>query len=154
LLTVTGLTASEWTKIHTPGNGESSPIIYNKDAFEKSTGKLSVKKLFKETFLLQSNLELPLQLKNGEQYNFSFYSRKVDIYNNDHVDLFNRLGQTLKLCIEQVLSSESKSVSKQVDINATALSPDDSSTGDFDGIIGSSPLMLEVFDNITQVAPF
>src|SRR5215510_12745561 len=103
LLTITGLTREELIKLNSSRQKEWTPEIFNHHAFEKITDKPSIKRLLKKTFQLQSNLELPLQLKNGEQYSFSFYSRKPDTYNSDHIGLFNRLHQTLALSIEQVL---------------------------------------------------
>jgi len=95
-------------------------------------------------------------LKNGNLFTLTFYSRRPDTYSVDHIGLLNRLDPTLTKVIEQMpaenIGAGIKSQEKQEslllhsNINANA--------SGFEGIIGSSHLLLNVFDQITQVAPF
>src|SRR5678816_3991898 len=80
-----------------------------------------------------------------------------DRYNAEHVSLFKRLQQALLKTIElrpaaEKAGTKTKSLTRQDE----PLTNDIANLGppDFEGIIGRSHLMLNVFDQITQVAPF
>ncbi len=155
LLTITGLTMDELIKLQAANGKEIAPNFYNKDSFESITRNRSLKRLFKETFQLKSQLVLPLQLNNEEQFSFCFYSRKPETYRAEHIDLFNRLQLTITKSIEQMLLSEKITISNKPLKNEILQSPaDNSHLAGFSGIIGNSPLMLDVFDHIAQVSPF
>jgi hypothetical protein len=72
LLTITGLTMDELMKLHIAYEKATAAHYFNEEAFENNTRKPSLKKIFKETFQLKSQLVLPLQLSNGKQFSFAF----------------------------------------------------------------------------------
>ena len=102
--------------------------------------------LLSDSFGMNSCTTLRLQLSNGKIFPFSFYSRKGDNYINDYTSLLNHLQKTITPFIESIFS-EGKA-------NSGIETPESAhNTPRFEGIIGKSPMLLNVFDLITQVAP-
>jgi len=156
LSNITSITPDEIMKLLFASGYGSVSAFFNEDAFEEVTQKPSLGKLSRETFNMKSALSFPLPLKNGVLFTLTFYSRRPDTYSADHIGLLNRLHPTLTKVIEQMqaenIGAGTKYLEKQesfilhTNINAN--------TSSFEGIIGSSHLLLNVFDQITQVAPF
>ena len=122
------------------------PDFFNNGEFEKITERPSLRALVSQKFDMESMLLYPLRLDNEGIVNFSFYSRRSDTYNAEHVALLDRLKQSLTKVIEQKPGAES--------INKRNTPPTKGTPAIFDGIIGNSHLLLNVFDQIIQVAPF
>jgi len=157
LSTISGIRMDELMKVPASSGRETFAAYFNNEEFEKITQQSSLRKLSRETFLMKSLLSFPLLLENGETFSICFYSRRPDAYNPDHVALLNRLQQTLIRIIERTPAVENtnahaKHVTKEISIlvndRTNAHAPG------FEGIIGNSHLLLNVFDQITQVAPF
>jgi len=154
LLAITGITKSELSFYEADGT-EPVPAFYNNKEFDDTTRKQSLKKLFKETFNLASQLVMPLRLSRGEKFNFCFYSKKQETYRAEHLDLCERLQPTLTKIIEQMPETGRNTVSDNPSKTVMPHAPVENATGSgFNDIIGNSPLMVDVFDLITQVAPF
>jgi DNA-binding NtrC family response regulator len=157
LSTIAGIKTDELMAIHSASVKETIAAFFNNEAFEEITQKPSLRKLFSETFSGESLLTFPLQSAGRETFSFCFYSRRPDAYNTEHVAILLHLQQTLNRIIEQMRATENTGVSsgtlkkeaKQV-INENT----NSNAPGFEGIIGNSHLLLNVFDHITQVAPF
>jgi transcriptional regulator with GAF, ATPase, and Fis domain len=112
----------------------------------------SLKKLFADTFHLQSHLEMPMRMTDGKPFNFCLYSRRPDAYSSEQVDLFERIQVAMIQTIEQLLQNESGETSQlQSSKTTTAARANDEEA--FEGIVGKSHLLLNVFDHISQVAP-
>lgn len=157
LLTISGTTTGELNKILSASDKEPIAAFFNNEAFEEITRTRSIKKLFAETFQMNSHLALPLQLTNKETFSFCFYSRRPDAYNTEHITLFNRFQQTLTRGIEKMFENQNIDIKhKPIESKRNALNDDtiNVSTEGFEGIIGSSHLLLNVLDQIVQVAPF
>jgi CheY-like chemotaxis protein len=155
LSNITSITPGEIMKLLFANGYGPVSAFFNDDAFEEVTQKSSLGKLTRETFNMKSALSFPLLLKNENLFTLTFYGRRPDTYSVDHIALLNRLHPTLTKVIEQMpvenIGAGIKSQEKQEsllysNINAIA--------SGFEGIIGSSHLLLNVFDQITQVAPF
>ena len=110
----------------------------------------SLYQLLSDTFQMESCTSLPLHLSNGEIFTFSFYSRQEDTYNTDHTGLLTHLQKTMTNVIESIFNEEKINTGSA----SHHLSTPESSAGTqgFEGIVGKSPLLLNVFDLITQVA--
>jgi len=93
---------------------------------------------------------------NGESFSFCFYSRRPDAYNTEHIALLHRLQPTLAKAFEQVVAAENADITAKVKKEEPPLTRanTDAKAPGFEGIIGNSHLLLNVFDQITQVAPF
>jgi len=104
-----------------------------------------------KTFSMKSCTSLRLYLTDGKMFTFSFYSRQPNNYGNDYTSLLTHLQKSLIQFIESIFNKEKK----ETGINAHHLSTSETSsfTAGFAGIVGKSPLLLNVFDMISQVAP-
>ena len=147
---ITGVSRGDLIKIISVSGKEKSPAFFNNEEFEKITQRIPLKQLASETFLMKSLLSYPLMLENGERLSFFFYSRRPDTYNTEHIALLYRLQPTLVKNMNR--NSGIEKLSKQ----SEPLPFDNklSSVPEFEGMIGSSHLLLNVFDLIIQVAPF
>lgn len=155
LSTIMSVTTNELIKMITGQDKENVAAFYNTEAFEKIARKPSLNKIARGKFKMKSLLLFPLVQDDGEAVNFCFYSRRQDIYNTEHLTLLQRLQPALKKIIERIPSAENagyvrdeKKKSSVNNSNATINAPG------FEGIIGNSHLLLNVFDQIIQVAPF
>lgn len=151
LLTITGMTEDELAKLSAATEKDLAPAFFNDALFEQITQAPSLKKMFSRAFQLRSNVSLPVHLPGGEVFNLNLYSRSEEMYHSSHTDLFERLKPALVRIAEAVLFSGSKGLSGQASPAKIAGTPVHA-TG-FESIIGRSHLLLNVFDNITQVAP-
>ncbi|WP_121809718.1 sigma 54-interacting transcriptional regulator [Mucilaginibacter kameinonensis] len=136
-----------------------SPLItkadfYNATNFVKIWPQFPLKKVIAQVFNMQSFLGLPLLTSSGNVIHFSFYSRKTDCYNNDHLILLDRLHRSLLMAIEEIIPFDAlepsiNKVDKQAD---NGISEKNKAVG-FKDIIGKSHQMLTVLDHIAIVAP-
>ncbi|MCG2615093.1 sigma 54-interacting transcriptional regulator [Terrimonas sp. NA20] len=126
-------------------------MTFSGNEFAEMTQKPSMRKLIAEHFGMKSLLVLPLKLSNGEIILFSFYSRKPDAYKRDQLVLMKTFRSILTVAVEQMflMGRMPAAVTARVAVNSAV----SSQAALFPGIIGKSPRLLEVFDNITQVAP-
>jgi DNA-binding NtrC family response regulator len=156
LITITGTSTNELMKMLAASRKEIVPDFFNNEAFEKITQMPSLQKLLSETFHMNSLLSFPLQQKNRESFNLSFYSRRPDTYNSEHIALLHRVQPTLTKAFEQASVAENADITTTVKKEEPQLTRNitDAKTPGFEGIIGKSHLLLNVFDQITQVAPF
>jgi DNA-binding NtrC family response regulator len=155
LLTITGLSMDKVMMLSSATEKDTVEAFFNNESFEHITQQASLKRLFSETFQMRSHLTLPLHLAGEEIFDLGFYSRRADTYNTSHIDLFHRLKPTLVKSIRQLLSVENALDPGTVSYKEnTQLPVVISGNAGFESIIGSSHLLLNVFDQITQVAPF
>lgn len=150
LLTISGITIDELMSITSSEQKETSSVIYKEEAFEKVTRRSPLKKLFADTFNMKSLLTLPLHLPERPLFNFYFFSRRPDAYNSHHIYLLNHLRYTLTTLIEKA-TENIKAADANFGINNKA--DQKIETNFFEKIIGKSHLLLNVFDQVTQVAP-
>jgi DNA-binding NtrC family response regulator len=157
LSTITGAPKNELTKILAFSVKETISDFFNEAAFEKIAKKSSLHKLSKETFQVKSLLSFPLSIRNERICSFYFYSRRPDTYNADHIALLIRLEQTLAKIIEiRPTVAPGENYPKDTNEKRTLSTTDKTITNVpiFKDIIGNSHLLLNVLDQITQVAPF
>ena len=154
LLNITNLSSKSLASLLSNTSTGDTPALYNGEKFEQLCIKPSLHRLFSDTFQVRSCLSLPLRLSNGEVFVISFYSRQPDIYNGDHLGLLNRLSQLMSVGIENIFHSGKATISDPPKSkNGPVPAGDSAITTDFEGIIGKSPRLLNIFDLITQVAP-
>lgn len=152
LLLITGKTMPELMKLKEASEPARSAAFQNGEDFKKACAYPSMKSLLADTFHMRSYFGVPLYLSNGALFNFCFYSRRADAYQTEHVALANRLKLTWEKSIEGMLAGNGPDVApKRGGVEAAPGVP--AGEGVFEGIIGRSHLLLNVFDMITQVAP-
>lgn len=106
------------------------------------------------TYDLKSCLVLPISIRHDIQFEFHFFSRRPDAYNADHLMMINRFQSLLGSFIKAMMADGSNPFGTSF-IDNTVVKPAIQAPGPnfFEGIIGSSHLLLNVFDQIIQVAP-
>ncbi len=153
LSTIARLTVPEILSLAAVTTTEPTATLYNGAAFEAITQLPSLKKLFADTFQVRSHLSLPVSFLNEKAFSFCLYSKRPDTYHAKHILLYGRLQQLFNNSMEAMLKTAGGTVAEgpvneQVDIVHNQQNPQG-----FEGIIGKSHLLLNVFDHITQVAP-
>jgi DNA-binding NtrC family response regulator len=147
LSTITGTTTGDLVKILSLRNEETGSAFFNNEAFEKMAQRPSLGKIMSETFDMESMLSFTGRLDNGERFTFCFFSRRPDTYTSEHTTLLDHLEKTLI-----------KIIGKKSDtgVNKRAVSPEHTQqvVPGFENFVGTSHLLLNIFDQIAQVAPF
>jgi len=155
LLTIAGITHDELARITGATSGtETEAAIFNNEDFEKVAKKAPLKRLIQETFHMRSLLSFPVQLNNRQISSLCFYSRRPDTYTAEHIALLGRLQPALTKNIEQAPGDNAVASYQPRKSASPAHANTDANNRGFDGIIGNSHLLLNVFDQISQVAPF
>jgi transcriptional regulator with GAF, ATPase, and Fis domain len=127
--------------------------VYNGQEFSEICHQSAFEKLLAKTFSLESNLWQPLQMARGGNFVLSFYSRSAHIYSSDHLALLRRLEQPLTLNLDRLLAFEEiAQLGEQLQQENHYLQEEVKTTANFEEIIGTSPALLKVFDQVSQVA--
>ncbi|SFQ38113.1 sigma 54-interacting transcriptional regulator [Parafilimonas terrae] len=107
--------------------------------------------LLSQTFHINSRTSLPLQLSGGGQFTISFYSRQKDTYTPELTALLTHFKKAITSVVETLFN---KNEPGSVTIAGKTPATEFPGTGQgFEGIVGRSPALLNVFDMLTQVAP-
>lgn len=132
-----------------PGN---KATWYNDTEFDSICQINPSIRLLSDKFQLASNLTIPVLPADGGIFIFSFFSRRSDIYGQEHLALLFRLQQILTIALDSI------PISKEIDIQdkkgkkeTTTARPGMDPA--FEGIIGKSAGLVNVLDAVSQVAP-
>lgn len=126
---------------------------YSENELNNLLDKPSLKKLYTEKFNLRSHLSLPVEINDNRLAYYSFYSRRTDAYQADHLTICNNLQALLQNFTTKILRSPgSPLLSSEHNYTVKHTVTDAEQPGIFDGIIGKSHLLLTVFDHVVQVA--
>ncbi|MES1214771.1 MAG: sigma 54-interacting transcriptional regulator [Bacteroidota bacterium] len=129
------------------------PKIYNAEEFTELCRRIPIKQRLAKKYQLESNLVMPLHMSDEGIFLFSFYSRRPDIYNSEHLLLLKRLQPSIAMTINRLLAfDEIKKLTEQLKREKTYLQEEVKTSANFEEIVGSSHKMLHVFDMISQVA--
>ena len=143
LSTITGKTIDDLRELQSNDPKETAAVFYDEQAFNNICKKPSLRKLFADTFQLRSHLEMPMNASNGMPFNFCLYSRRMDAYNSDQLDLFERLQLPLVNGIERML--QNAEMQKKLPVINQNYNEITTIGQEFDGIIGKSHLFAERF---------
>ena len=114
----------------------------------------SLSQLIVKTFRLQAHLALPIQLAKDGILTLFFFSRHPDTYRPEHMALLERMEQSLALSVDRVLAYESvEKLSEKLKNENIYLQEEVKTAANFEEIIGTSTSLLQVFTQISQVAP-
>ncbi|MEO7043891.1 MAG: sigma 54-interacting transcriptional regulator [Ferruginibacter sp.] len=150
LVTISGVTMDKLISMMSKERKETSCVTYNDEAFEMEVKTSTLKKLFADTFQMKSLLILPLQFPGKPLFNFYFFSKMPDAYKPRHIHLLNHLRYTLSGLIENGLENKKNElITGKINIK----SDKGNEISCFEKIIGKSHLLLNVFDQVMQVAP-
>ena len=162
LAVITGATRSQLEQWQLPDDEETSPTLFSDDAFSRLEEQPTLTALFIGQFELAACLRLPLRLASGEKIMFSFLSRRPNCYTPEHIAAIGRLENGLAVWMAKILAANAPNPK---DSTRTPLPPEKiarpedraghapSGMPGFEGIIGKSHLLLNVFDQVSQVAP-
>ena len=151
---ITGLSLAELMELLAKNRPASSAAASDEKAFKKECREEPLKNLFATTFNLKSHLFLPFHLAGGASFDFCFYSRRPDAYTVDHIGFFDRIRQVWVKSMESIMAEEKSHTgmeSGKKDSPEYKTQPP--AVQGFEGIIGNSHLLLNVFDHVTQAAP-
>ena len=152
LSTITGKSVEALMAQQSPNLVEEMAAFYNEVAFQNICRQPSLRKLFADTFQLRSHLEMPMRMMNRKLFSFCLFSRRPDAYTAEQVEQFERIQFSLIQTIENLLQEEINEAAKSP-LRETKTAPGANTEEGFEGIIGKSHLLLNVFDHISQVAP-
>ncbi|AEV99490.1 Fis family transcriptional regulator [Niastella koreensis] len=144
LATVTGMSGDALMALQAPDAVAEVAAIYKEAAFENICRQPSLRKLFADSFQLRSHLEMPMRMMDRKPFSFCLFSRRPDAYTTEQLELFERIQFSLMQTIEHLLQQEMSEAGKLLQQETKTR---------FDGIVGKSHLLLNVFDYISQVAP-
>ncbi|MDO7744144.1 MAG: sigma-54 dependent transcriptional regulator, partial [Pedobacter sp.] len=93
-------------------------------------------------------------VQSEEIFQFIFFNKESQRYNASHTANLTQYRQSLKLLVTKIIYGKDPVIVPQAELK-TKLLPDQSESKDdsFKGIIGNSPLLKTVFNNIRLVAP-
>ncbi len=153
-LRMTGLSSEKYDQLRTEMVPAESLALLNGDDFDAACQHARLIKIIAKTFSVQANLFLTLPTTQGSVFTVSFYGRKPDTYRPDHLALLDRLRRSMVLTLERLLAfDEIARLSEQLGRENHYLQEEAKRTANFEEIIGTSPLLLAVFNQVSQVAP-
>ena len=151
-LQMTGLTLDKYQRIRN-GLDNGREAVYNGADFEAACRRNPLKALIASTLHMQSNLIMPLRTAQNGTFFLSFYSRRPDTYTAGHLQLMERLRGSLTLTIDRQLAFDQiERLSDRLRQENTYLQEESKTTANFEEIIGTSPSLLRVFNQVSQVA--
>jgi transcriptional regulator with GAF, ATPase, and Fis domain len=152
LLRMTRLTTEQFRKLRAEISYQE-PLLLNGDAFAGFCRKYSLKRLIADALRLQSNLVFPFSLSRDGEFMLSFYSKKPDAYGQEHLDLLNRIRHSLALTLDKILAYEEiEKLTVQLRQEKTYLMEEVKTKYNYEEIIGTSPLLRQVFRAVSRVA--
>lgn len=151
LQVITHKTVSDIVKLQATTPIDYDAKIIKGDDFVKTTIMPSMRKLIADTFHLNSMIVFPIPLEHKETFHLFLYSKQSDVYMREHLELLKRLKTLLAKVVEEMLITEKKPVAERPMARISKVSSYRSSD-EFEGIIGKSHLLLNVFDHVSQVA--
>ncbi|WP_276481570.1 sigma 54-interacting response regulator [Paraflavitalea pollutisoli] len=106
--------------------------------------------MLNDTFSLRSCTSLYLDIAPDFRFHLSVYSRQQGTYTDEVVNLYKQLQSTLTAVVANSMTKPPASVQ----LNQPLRPKTDvlTTSNQFEGIVGQSPLILNVFDLITRVA--
>ena len=109
---------------------------------------LPVQQILAEKFGLQSHLSIGFEFAN-QYLLLVFYHREAEVFQEAHVHLIRRVFASLKGTLFAVVrEAKNEEQGSGSDLHA------DNKPPGYEGIIGNSPKMVDVFDQIRQISPF
>lgn len=153
LMTITGFKRNTLSVVIE--NDDTDAVIYNNGIPKQKLGVYSLQQILFDSFKLQSYMVFPANSGNGQSVHYFFYSRKHNVYTNNHIALLNRLKNYLYTAAEKNIYEETSSTS--IIAQPDSVNQKNSRTASHPGlksIVGSHHLLLASLDLASQVAPY
>ena len=146
------LSEKEINETYRKSKVDKKPVIYSEEALINNLQEAPIKALIAHNFGIKSYLVFPLSIASIQSYHFTFYSRSLSVYSQEHLRLLGSLETLFHQFIAKIYSKEDLNLPiKKAEIKST-ISPVKTQEG-FEGIIGNSSQMGTVFNYIRKVAP-
>ncbi|OCX52124.1 Fis family transcriptional regulator [Mucilaginibacter sp. PPCGB 2223] len=153
LMVITNRKEHELAKLKANDQADLMATWYDEFELDMLLKSPSLKKLYVETYNLKSHLSVPIPVTTGKFFYFNFYSRRVGAYQADNLVVCNRLQPLLSNFMQSMLyASDSPFIAKANNHEINRQTTPAGQANPFSGIIGSSHLLLNVFDNVIQVS--
>jgi DNA-binding NtrC family response regulator len=153
LRTITSLSKSDLSRIIQNSPANNNVRILSNESVNKKTEKSTLQKLVMDHFQLECCLVFPVALGYGLSVHYFFYSRKLNIYNKEHIALLNRFKRSLEGLAEPTIYEDSSASVNKKNLD-NSHSGSDTSHADFKTIIGNHHLLLSALDLAAQVARY
>ncbi|MFC0780760.1 sigma 54-interacting transcriptional regulator [Flavobacterium sp. HJSW_4] len=145
------LSEKEINETYRKSKVDKESIIYSEETLINNLQEAPIKALIAHNFGIKSYLVFPLSIASIQSYHFTFYSRNLNVYSQEHLKILNSLESLFLQFIAKIYSKEDLNVSsKKAEIkNAKPVNTQEG----FEGIIGNSSQMNTVFNYIRKVSP-
>lgn len=147
---ITGKSQQELFDIKESSPKLEFPKIYEGEAFNEIFQNSPIKRMIVQSFGLKSFVAVPIRIEDQGIFNFFFFSRNSDGYNNKHLSLLTKLETTFADFVTAMNTGKKEAPNSIVKKKAPVKIQDNSE--EFCSMIGSSEKMLTVFDHIQKVA--
>jgi transcriptional regulator with GAF, ATPase, and Fis domain len=132
----------------------SFPRCYGQEAYSELCQQYPLLQAIAKTLHMASALVMPVVVGLQHRFVLTFFSRQPDAYRARHLALLDRLEQPVALTLERALAFEEVArLSERLRQENSYLQDEVKTTANFEEIIGSSPALLRVFNQVSQVAP-
>ena len=155
-LRMSGLSREKYMELLTTHRYDHS-LVANAADFEALCRKDGLRAVAAQTFRVRSTLIVPLRLSRGgrtkRSFQIAFYSRKSEGYTLAHRMLMEKIQSSLTLAIERQMAFEEVAyLNEQLTQEKAYLEEEIKVQHNFGQIIGESPAIQTVFEQIRQVA--
>jgi DNA-binding NtrC family response regulator len=151
-----GLSGQEISGFSIPDAAEEAQKIYCNAEFDRLRRSDPYEKKLSAKYRLECKLLFSFELQYNDYAFFSFYSRKTDTYTLVQMNFLVKAQEQLSQLMNSLLqSSPEKPLLKTMSLSEEKIrrETERKSAPNFEGIIGKSPLMLDVLDKVSLVAP-
>ncbi|GAB4021301.1 hypothetical protein GCM10028773_29590 [Spirosoma koreense] len=153
-LRMTGLTAQKYDQLRADLPPLAGLILLTGNEYAAFCQRFRLQQIIARTFSLQAGLLATIATTQGSLFTVSFYSRQPDAYLPDHVSLLERLQQSVRLTLERLLAfDEIARLNEQLGRENKYLQEEVKTTASFNEIVGTSPNLQQVFQQVEKVAP-
>ena len=154
MLNMTGISARDLTSWKSARVLPQAEHLFNASNFSRLRMDNLWIKALSDTFQLGSAMVLNTSDEPSKDYRFIFYSKDGSAYTLIHKDLLAKFGDALTQTIVGILTAKPKvkEVAPQKEASVTAVKTVIAGD-DFHGIVGKSPLLIDVFHKIEMAAP-
>jgi len=147
---ITELSEKEINETYKKSKTDKEPIIYSEEALINNFQEAPIKALIAHNFGIKSYLVFPLSIAAIQNYHFTFYSRNLNVYSQEHLRILSSLEPIFSQFVAKIYSKEDLNLSsKKAEIKNAKVVTEEG----FEGIIGNSSQMNSVFNYIRKVAP-
>ena len=148
LCKIADLDMNELKSLHSISPSESKPLIYTGESLLQLSRNSEIKRVLIQNFRIKSYLTFPIEV-NGKLFNFCFFSREPETYDSTHLNLLGKMEQAFCKFVEIHCNLKNLTQGQAVQNNISEITLPQG----FEGMIGTSPKILVVYEYIKKVAP-